>query len=283
MRIDHFVEIGTSHQTCQDSVTSGIFESPDYPPRICIALSDGCSSSDNAELASQLCIKAGMATVAENDLDILLDPSKFRLRVREKCMNALKSLGDLEDNFFATLLIAFFVNKDLHIYGFGDGVIAIDDGKFLKVHDISYDLNMPFYPYYDTLIERDFYQQALIANGKQIKSKATGLITIAEGEDTICETVRDFFYEPTHIVIKDYAFKSVTLFSDGISSICHRNNGSIMLVDKAVKEFTAYKNFAGDFVKRRCKAALKEFKKHDLANYDDLAVATIYNEDFCRK
>jgi hypothetical protein len=72
--------------------------------------------------------------------------------------------------------------------------------------------------------------------------------------------------------------KFVTIFSDGVKSFSRVVDGISTPINEVeiVKQIVAYKNFNGDFVKRRMMKMQKDYVKENITHYDDVSVATIY-------
>jgi hypothetical protein len=75
-----------------------------------------------------------------------------------------------------------------------------------------------------------------------------------------------------HFPVEEYS--TVIIASDGFSSF----TGGAGLLPSAdiIGEFTAFKNYAGEFVKRRAKRAVSTYEKQSVINTDDLSLAAIY-------
>ncbi|MEE4357530.1 MAG: hypothetical protein V2I97_13785 [Desulfococcaceae bacterium] len=75
-----------------------------------------------------------------------------------------------------------------------------------------------------------------------------------------------------HFPVEEYS--TVIIASDGFSSFSG-SAGPLPAAD-IIGEFTAFKNYAGEFIRRRAKRAVSTYEKQSVINTDDLSLAAIY-------
>jgi hypothetical protein len=99
---------------------------------------------------------------------------------------------------------------------------------------------------------------------------------VIESVPFVSTTKPAMFCEMMYQEDKDF---TICLASDGVTSFSleqDNQESKIVPITKVVSDFTAYKNFQGEFVQRRVTKVLKEYNKLNMRHFDDLSFATIH-------
>ena len=282
--IDSYIEIGKTHEMCEDYATHGTLGGVPY-----IIVSDGCSSSENTDVGSRLLTYACRNALSEvinhnllEDLDVttlrnhLKEQILFNLRLSLKALSLHSSVAD------ATLLFAFVWEGKVFYFMYGDGHIILNwkDGQPREVVKISYADNAPPYLSYNLDIRRkEGYREQF-------------------GKGMVNETFK-WYDEPGPISVNEFLsiydgcisgvidtdnLQSITLSSDGIESYMFGKDSTVPSGDRFnatlehiwQSEYTNYKSTGGEFVKRRMKRIKLNNEKNHIEHYDDVSCATIW-------
>ncbi|MDB5194476.1 MAG: hypothetical protein JWN50_490 [Parcubacteria group bacterium] len=281
LHADHYFQIGSAHYAhglpCQDYALSGGNE------RSAVAVvSDGCSTGRHTDVGSRiqaLSLLGAMKSVAENPREGLLDMSvAIQDRKKELLHDARMLLGLSSSDMLATCVYAYLSETGGFVHVEGDGVVAkkFTDGSLVASHYEWAD-NTPFYPAYTGLDLEEFVKthggdlSAMRLSRTDVFIDTLGKV----GESRIVEfNLRDgllgIFEEITNEEIE--TLESVAVFSDGAAQI-----EGVEWID-AVVELMSFKNFAGEFAKRRMIRALKNYERKSSKPVDDVSMAVIHIE-----
>lgn len=255
INVDHFMTIGSSHQVCEDYIISGTEPFP-Y-----IILADGCSSSKDTDIGARIlahCAKKYLTTFHNLHEDCANKTLAYNMIYSAK--STLYLLGLHETCLDATLIIAFERDDEIVVWVYGDGNIIIKHRKS-ELEIINFDCNnMPFYLSYYLNDER----QQLWHNRENAEVKINGTIIVDDEEPHTFYHSYDFERNMFEYRILKNEIEMLAITSDGIESF------DLNYVD-IVRELVAFKNTNGEFVKRRCKRALKNFHKDGYEHYDDIS------------
>jgi hypothetical protein len=288
---DSYLEIGTSHNICEDYVYHGIIDNK--IPYIIVC--DGCSSSPGADFGARIMAhscRVALGEVYVNGGMEILDDVRLRASIEKKITynvsGSLKLFNLTSKVCDATLLYAFILDEQLFYTVIGDGNVIIrrtDDSIYWE--NYSYESGAPFYLSYqlDYVREENYL--------KEYGNKIFKIDTL-EGKPN---DVKFFNSEtmPPSTKSQNNSFeinliKSITLSSDGINTYdfsykrrCQKPEPTFKeLVEinpnNMIQRITAYKNFTGEFVKRRMKRIKQECEKVQAEHFDDISCATIHIE-----
>jgi hypothetical protein len=283
MNSDCAFSIGTTHEICQDyALAKGC--------GICIA--DGCSGSLLSDFGARMLSVTAINKINEletlsdfdeNEIILLARPSAKILNIPSECLDA-------------TLLCAAQKRETLQAVCYGDGTITIKiiNGDIFVI-TTEYTDSYPFY------INYLYDETKRLQNWKDNhnKRKITFSIIQTNGEVETApyysrEGRQDMLYEgevigfiyiyPYHIRVEVLASKAkfIALMSDGIQNF-YRNvtsetasYGEKISYHDVLKEFVNFKNYAGNFVRRRMNRFIKTCIKNKWYYADDISMAAIH-------
>jgi len=251
---DYYYHIGKNHQFCQDYVTQG---------EQFIVLSDGCSSSPNTDIGARI-----LSTIAKK---ILLSPApEYQTFGKIVSLEAQKivELMNLEKTVLdATLLVAFLSQKMVHIYIYGDGCILLKEhnGKIGYI-DISFTNNMPYYLSYWNDKPR---QQAYLIGGLETLRITNSL------QSSVKLTL---FNKPLSFSFSLEKYAAIAIASDGVTQFLDTQQNLKLPLSSVAENLLDFKNYNGEFVKRRMPKVIKRYAKQNIFPLDDVSLgAFIYN------
>lgn len=263
MNTDSFFRKGYSHQICEDYALN------DNKNLFTFIVSDGCSNSKHTDIGSRLLTWSAKEVIDSIGEEIInLSPSRIGKLIIDKAYISIKNLNIPPSSLDATLLIGF-VNKEdntLHVLVFGDGAIFYKKkNQDFEYKIFEYSKNYPFYLSY-----------LLYPNGKENFDNKEQIKTIRTKEEEVeCESLYVSKYSFS-IEELDWLFLS----TDGVDNVFNLLDHQQIEDFKLHNEITNFKNFNGEFIKRRMKRAFKVLNKESYDNNDDFSVAGIYlNEE----
>jgi hypothetical protein len=273
--IDSFMTIGNSHEVCEDYIYSSFGVDP-Y-----IILSDGCSSSNNTDVGARVLVhsarnilnrfiyKTGMPINADTMGDMIANEAD----------ETIKKMGLNTSALDATLIIAYRLKNKIVINVFGDGNVILKkkDGT-TKIYNYQYANNMPYYlSYYVDAGRQNQYCREMFDVDEGGKTMTTNLLRL--NNDPALRDYHEYSHEdfvkiPTFVLpIEEYAM--IGIASDGIESFGNPVSGLRKDHYVVLEELTAFKGTVGEFLKRRCKRAIKNYKKEGIEHYDDVSIGVM--------
>ncbi|MBF0118834.1 MAG: protein phosphatase 2C domain-containing protein [Desulfobacterales bacterium] len=243
---DSYFCMGSTHKICEDYAISGL------TPRSYVILSDGCSSAKHTDVGSRiLCHLTEKILVKEN----IFNPDVFIKNILKSMESALNLLGMQTNNFYGTLVLAYEENDMVKVVIFGDGsVITVDREGHVMLHNVLFNTNAPDYLAYH--LDEKFKKAYQMTN--TIKS------------------INQYEYELFKPIVMKFPmsnFETIAIASDGLNSFIPK--GKLSDVEIA-RKFVSFKNFNGEYVKRRAAKAIKEIEKEGLVHFDDLSIGSIH-------
>lgn len=265
MHTDSFFHIGKTHDVCQDYTENG----GDYA-----ILSDGCSSAPNTNIGSLLLCRAAKMFLEKFAGEY--DPSHI-LASAYSYANAL-SLN--EESLYATLLYLKLTDR-IKINVCGDGVIAARkrNTSIWKVTEFNYPSGAPFYLAYqlDKLNEECYFNT--FSDQLIITTYDFNCLT-GDVVNKIIEKTKAMWNVVQNYSVQEYDM--AVLLSDGVASFYETivsntsKSTKTIPITTILKEVLNFKNYGGEFVKRRCKAAFRQFQEMNWHNSDDFSMSGIY-------
>lgn len=262
VKCDSFLEIGSQHQICEDFITSG------YGFYNYVILSDGCSSSENTNCGAMI-----LAQLAKEYLEFrkeelhLINYDEMGDWIIYNAEAIVKLLGLNLTCLDATLGVLYILDGQIYIHIYGDGyVIVVDKFGEIQVDKITFSFNSPYYLSYRIDFSRRGVYKAMNC------SKTTKSSYLVKGHDS---SRIEHYQLSSQYVLKASDFKEVYVASDGIDSFIR--NGIKLPVEDVIKSFldvergSRDKNTKGVFIQRRCKKAIKMFRKVGWSHYDDIS------------
>ncbi len=260
IRVDtHFVT-GRKYLVNKDYATGGTDPSP------WMVLADGCSSSKDTDIGARLIAMAAKEYIVRT-LDGGSAPNPYDLAqfTALKAEAAARVLGLPLTALDATLVAAFVLDNIVNVTFVGDGaVIATSHDGVMRVTQVEYSHNAPYYPSYRVDHARDAAYRRTSEAGGAVKA-----ITGPEGVQ--CESV----LKPTVLRFPVAELASLLITSDGISSFVSLNTQQELPAEKVASSLVAIRSGEGDFIKRRLKRALGTWAKDAVYNTDDFSVGAM--------
>ncbi len=292
MNTDCSFKIGKSHLICEDYALN-----LKMGTRFGVVLSDGCSSSDFADVGARIwcnLVKQNLfhnriqkrRISAENgepyftgDYPLLVDAIN-----KKTLFDEADEIADrLHVSLDATLIFAIAQKDEIIVEMYGDGVIAVGEPNGeISVFSIDYSKNCPFYPSYMTLGGHNFSEWQRIKGNK----KETNWYLLPEGADPynprpwVTQSINDYNADVFRIPIRNAKF--VAIMSDGVKSFFKsvKTETSVSNVavpwQEVVFELLSFKSFIGKFVERRVNKFLKKCQKEDIHHEDDISIGVIH-------
>jgi len=278
LRIDSYFTNGKVNKTCQDYVIHG------ETPVPYVILCDGCSSSRFTDVGARI-----LAHSAKEALNVLKPFEVLHTNNRQEywddfghatisfAKGSIKNLGLPNESLDATLMIMFYIEeeKSLRCLVYGDGcIVFLKDNYPITIYNFSFEGNAPYYLTYRIDPER----RKLYENFVKDLNGATQrqIITFTDGREyPFCRSTS--LYNKENVLDCDIGkvFNGALLCSDGISSFVNFENAERVDVKHVAEHFTAFKNFNGEFIKRRIRRAMEDMSKNQIHNTDDVSVGGI--------
>jgi hypothetical protein len=241
--IDSFFTKGVGHRVCEDYVVHNDQR---------IILCDGCSSAPYSDTGARILAHSILHTKTKSWYDAI-----------NRADDIVVSLGLPRDCISATIVAAQLKEGGVTVNLLGDGAIISRErqGGELKVFNLNFKSGAPYYLRYalDADIRNDYIQ------------KFGDIYDVGDGVE------KSFFTDyPDGVVTKEFsseAYDLVAIFSDGINRFQITEDGrrrEVPLAD-VIQEFMSFKNYAGNFVQRRCTRAFEK----SWAVFDDFSMGAI--------
>ena len=261
MHTDHDYRIGKDHIVCEDYAISGIINDVAYA-----IVCDGCSASPDVDFGARALALSARETLNNlNCLNETTEYNKFGISTVQRAREVLTKFPLLHPQALdATLLVAYVKDGILTCYLYGDGVFIHRSKNNIRLIHIDFLSGAPAYLSYNLDDER---------MGRYNKE--------ADLSKHVIDTIDGSFepkslkpFDPVIITSPVLDGDVISVCSDGINSFRKPNNDSIEWVN-LIDEFTKYKNFNGEFVKRRINAFHRQCVKGGITHYDDISISTI--------
>jgi hypothetical protein len=279
MNLDHFFTIGSAHHVqgtpCEDYALSGML-----PSGVAFGVvADGCSGAQaNTDVGARAIAWAFKKALTEREAE----PSHwFDVGFTERLKAAFvgHQFAGAREDYLATV-VGFAATPDYaSVYVHGDGAVALRyaDGR-MELIEFNWWDNMPFYlnyqahtewldrflvPYQDGVIEPFGVRRTLFKVGEQGLEVLQSLHERFSVDQMMNGHVLQFRPAAEGIV-------AMAVLTDGIEQV-----GEKPAIEVA-RDWLGYKNFQGEFVKRRMLKSLKEFRKDGLIPRDDVGIATVW-------
>ena len=288
MSTSNYHSIGLDHEYCQDYSKSGNIHGFKYA-----IICDGCSqsheSSREVDLGAAMLSKfaylfvkhiaeknLGKSEYDKKDSLSLLKTNDFMryLFYDLKFSEFQRIYGFHEHALDSTLVFAISYNEVARVFVFGDGGFCVEKNneKFTikNIYNFEYKSGAPFYLNYNINGYRKS-DYGYIYGAYPYFLHTQELIDGEKGELSSTSLVSNEYYS---FYFND--FKAITVFSDGVSSF-HELNYPVDYI-RIVNDLTSFKNYNGNFVYRRVRAAKRQYKKEYICNSDDISLAAIVKD-----
>lgn len=286
MNVDHFFTVGHQHvrngSPCEDYALSELVKEPECA---FAAIADGCGGAfANTDIGARAICFAFKEAIRSR----LAEPAEwFSASFLEDLKTGFASRFNMSDSpmdYLATLGAVVANQQQASVFIFGDGayLVRYADGRH-RITWLEWSGNAPFYLRY-------------LLEPRDLARWASGFAE--EGEKEVPATAQecwtDFLVTPSgEVEVLDEASQPIALealmggyvrtfepATQGIEAIAVFSDGILKVNDvpvhDAAREFTAFKNFRGGFVKRRLTKALQDLAGRNSKPQDDLAVACVW-------
>lgn len=262
LNIDKFQKTGRKHAICEDAVIIG--DNP-FPYLI---VSDGCSSSEDTHIGSNILAKSA-EYIFKNELYKIDLNTNFAndlgLMIINRSWNIAKLIPLNKNSLDATLLISFIINNQIYFIIYGDGNLLYNQNNIDVFKKYDHSENKPDYLSYFLDNKRKNLYCCDVLN--QIKK---------------CEknTKSSFVFNINHFeyTVEKYSIENMKYFiisTDGISSF----SNSLIYLDYKNLNVGNFKNYNGVYLQRKMNKILKEKEKELFYNFDDLGIASFLFEE----
>lgn len=289
MNVDHFFAIGQQHlkqgSPCEDYALSGQLR----PDLVYGIISDGCSGAfANTDVgaraisfAFERCLKNRVQGADDADVPAAWLDQKFVAAL--KIAFAQNQISPAREDYFATLGAVVSTPSNASLFFFGDGAYLVKyrDGLH-KLAWLDFTGNAPYYLNYTLSSDLDMqWREDFASNLDEAARENWTLFRItATGETEIVEEAsRPLTLQQMELGYRldfrpqEEGIELLAVLSDGVTHV------SGMEAPEVARAFTAYKTFAGGFVKRRMIHALADFAKEGCVPRDDVAIACVKYEE----
>lgn len=282
MAADSYYTKGWTHSVCQDYAIHGslVTLSEIGNTRMDYGLiSDGCSSVDDTDIGARLILRAAycqagamhdiLKCVATEGGNYLGGANALWTNfARDSALQGIKwaNAMELSEQVLHATLFGCFADKQWACtasYGDGSHIVCrrVGTERIIEIEHIDFLANAPPYPLY--LTDKDLNSKFI--NYPHNTKRVIRWTSNGEYEERLGG-------EPGHVLVypaDEVEFVAVT--SDGVSSF-----GDIRCFE-VIQAFTAFRNFTGEFVKRRVMRSLDEYQKSNHVPSDDVSIATVYS------
>jgi hypothetical protein len=283
MTTDTFFTIGKTHTICQDYAEHG----EDH-----VIVCDGCSTAPESNIGAILLSRAAKLFLRKFPFR---DATHFTQSTLASAYAYARAMELHEDSLLATLLMAKVVDDDFKVVVSGDGVVAAryrGTSKW-KVVEYTFPSGAPFYLRYtlDPAVEANYISRF----GTSIRHTVNDLDLSSASNIESGEWIKGFSFlfekkkenslGPYYLTFSLAEYDAVAIMSDGAQSFLKTEVGQTskqpvnMPLYKILSQLLHFKNYAGAFVQRRCKAAFKQFGIDNCCNSDDFSMGVIYHPE----
>lgn len=266
METDKFSKIGHTHKDCQDYAIAG----NDY-----VILCDGCSTAIDSDVGARLLARAARLYLT-NDFHQNAFSESVLATAKLYCI----MMGYPAETLSATLLSVFKKNNNFVVRCIGDGYVFArrKNGTFVW-KEIKYPSGAPYYLRYE--LDKSVKEEYISRFGQ------TNVITCYDKDNPV--ECYEHSSIPDNGGCHSFAFSCVDydlvgVASDGVSSFVQLLNSGTGVTtvaippEKIIEEMLKFKNFNGEFVRRRMTKAFETFAELGWQNNDDFTVAAMYDK-----
>lgn len=267
---DAYFCIGKTHTICQDYAEAG---------EDLAIISDGCSSAVDSHIGSLLLSRA--AKLALKTYDEI--PHVFA-DVQRRITSYAQAMELPQESLLATLGFIKATEKGFSVGLYGDGVVVcrFRSPKTWKYNVMvrDYPSGAPYYPAYQLDKNLDSVYRAKFGT-----SVTTTLYKLSDEDYQVEYTntlnpIKDFF----SVCFPYEIFDMVAVMSDGATSFQKlvvtdtSKRQKPVHVCEILREALNFKNYNGQFVQRRAKAAFRKFTEEVCNNMDDFSIGVVHRE-----
>lgn len=287
MNVDHFITIGSAHNAqgkpCEDYALSGTLPAG----AVFGVVADGCSGANANTDVGARAISWAFRQVLEHRM---AEPGEWFANgfggELERAFASLQFPAAAREDYLATVVGFAATPEKASVFVHGDGAVAIRfaDGRIRLVEFNWWD-NTPFYLNYqlhrdlmdrfEGHLSRHYVEQGgddVGPFGVRTTTYRTGETGLEVIESTHERFTMDALYNGHVINFRpaEEGIDAIAVLTDGVEQF-----GETPAAEVA-KEFVAFKNHQGEFVKRRLLRALKDFRKDGLNPRDDVGIAAVW-------
>jgi len=284
MNTDIFFTQGSTHKVCQDYAISNRRDKDGLiTGRAFAIVCDGCSGAEDSDFGARV-----LARAALRHQDRFLSHDQRLNRILTTADMYRQSLALPVQSLCSTLLMAVETGDSIEVTVVGDGVVFARkrDGTGI-IYEYRYPSGAPYYLRY-ALSSSDEAEYGEIFGWKRqewVHEFLNGKIEFVKMNSN--DTTPNYEESALSIMPVTRTFKTseydlVAIMSDGTSAFerfqetaTGREPHLISLAD-VLREVTAFKNYNGEFVQRRCQKAFEKFRKDGWQNTDDFSIGAIY-------
>ncbi len=282
---DSMLEIGSSHDICEDYILHGITEN-NIPY---IILSDGCSSSKYTDVGARI-LTHKVKKYINNHLcylneSIFLEKTYDYLPINiiYEANHIIEELNLPQSCLDCTLLFMFIIEGKCYIYRYGDGSVIIEfTDNTIQINSVQFMKNNPYYMSYllNPKLNEDYFENI----GENYLNKVYTLkdennVVLCDFKDSLVDINKRSVQA---IDLKDV--KNILISSDGIDSFLDKTNGENTPAEELIYHILNFKNLNGNFLKRTLKSkkgVFNQLRKQNIINFDDISIGcfNIQHED----
>ncbi|MBU0646855.1 protein phosphatase 2C domain-containing protein [Patescibacteria group bacterium] len=276
---DHYFHIGNTHLTggkpCQDYAISDVCNNAALA-----IISDGCSTGGHTDVGARILALSTATAIREHwiiNQKAFSETIPLEISLNQKIVmtGTRQSLGLQLYDMLATCAYAYISPLGGFVHIQGDGVVALKyQDEHIVMSRFDWDNNMPYYPAYseDGLVnfikEHGNNLNALRLNEEKRIQYADGKLSEPDIKRyTLSDGIRGITINISAETLSKLTF--IAVFSDGVTQIDRLD------WKNAVSKFMTFKNFAGEFAKRRMIRKIKDVQKIGKGPIDDIAYAVV--------
>lgn len=275
----HFV-IGKKHLNqntpCQDHSLCGMIDKIAY-----VVISDGCSSGRHTDIGARIITCALSQSIKKNlsnfNGDIMLLPDVIHTDIVYQAQLIADSMGLENQDLLATCVYAIITPTVGFIHMLGDGSAIIKyKNNDLIITTAEWQRNMPYYP-------ADNRKSLFIQEHSQIENGSKSMF-VTQSFVSDNSSFSEIKYVSIEDSVKGYVMHldqnqlkiitDVIVCSDGVESF--KQDKKVIDSTNIIPGLVLFKNYAGDFMKRRLSRGLLEYSKQGMIHDDDIAMAAIH-------
>lgn len=267
---DSAFTIGNSHIVCEDYAVTSNDEDGHY-----MVLCDGCSSSEMTDVGVRLLAHSALVSLKKHDLFDKMKSENYLSDVlyNIKLLSKDEVFKDLPDTAYdATLLLLKYAEGKAQVLIFGDGVLVYK--KKNEEHRVIVNKIYPNgYPRYLSYRIDRYRELEFLKKEPLFELHINHVYPNRCNEFKYAKTNETEYYRLIKDVNDDIEW--IAVMSDGVHSFRDEKKKEIDYIE-IVKHLTDFKNFTGEFVKRRLNKFKKMCVKEQWTHYDDVSIAAMY-------